>query len=182
MKTGLVLVDIQNDYFPGGRMELVGVEDAARHARELLESFREKGQPTFHIQHIFTDPDAPFFVAGTDGVEIHASVAPRQDDLVIQKHHPNGFLETGLLDELRKAQAERVVICGAMSHMCIDATTRAASDCGLNCVVAHDACATRDLEFEGRTVPAGEVHASFMSALGWAYAKVVPTSEALSLL
>jgi nicotinamidase-related amidase len=66
-----------------------------------------------------------------------------------------------------------------MSHLCIDATTRAAADMGFDCVVAHDACATTDVEFGGKKVPADKVHAAFMSALGFAYAKVVPTNEAL---
>jgi nicotinamidase-related amidase len=60
-----------------------------------------------------------------------------------------------------------------MSHMCIDATTRAAFDFGFKCVVIHDACATRDLEFEGQTIAADQVHASFMAALGSAYATVL---------
>ena len=68
-----------------------------------------------------------------------------------------------------------------MSHMCIDATTRAAADLGFNCLVAHDACATRDVEFEGKQVAAGDVHAAYMSALGFAYAKVMPTADAMSI-
>lgn len=181
MSTGLILVDIQNDYFPGGKLPLIGMKEATQHAGELLTTFRENGQPTFHIQHIETHPNAPLFVVDTDGANIHESVRPREGDLVIQKHHPNSFLATSLLDDLRGAGIERVVICGAMSHMCIDATTRAASDYGFDCVVAHDACATKNLEFGGKAIPAEDVHHSFMSALGAAYARVVTASEALSI-
>ncbi|RZI61231.1 MAG: cysteine hydrolase, partial [Zymomonas sp.] len=42
------------------------------------------------------------------------------------------------------------------------------------------ACATRDVEFGGRTVPAADVHAAYMSALGWAYAKIVSSDEFLA--
>jgi len=180
MKTALVLVDVQNDYFQGGKMQLVGMEEAAKKSQTLLTTFRESGQPLFHIQHIMADPNAPFFVEGSEGSQIHEIVKPDQSERVIQKRNINGFQETILLEELRKAGAERLVICGAMSHMCIDATTRAASDLGFECVVAHDACATKDLEFDGKTIPAAEVHGSFMSALDWGYAKVIPTSEASS--
>jgi nicotinamidase-related amidase len=181
MKTALVIVDIQNDYFPGGKMELVDIDRAAANAAELLSHFRSTRQPTFHIQHTWEDASAPFFVAGSPGANIHKSIAPGPNEPVIVKHFPNSFRESQLLPELKKAGIERLAICGAMSHMCIDATTRAAADLGFDCVVAHDACATTNVEFGGKKVPAAEVQAAFMSALGFAYAKVVPTQEALDL-
>src|ERR1700754_538632 len=128
--SALIIVDIQNDYFRGGRMTLHEIERAADNARKLLEHFRSTGQPTFHIQHTWEDASAPFFVAGTPGAAIHESVAPREGEPVVVKHFPNSFRESGLLEELRRAGAEGLTICGAMSHMCIDATTRAAADLG----------------------------------------------------
>jgi nicotinamidase-related amidase len=180
MKPGLILVDIQNDYFPGGRMELSGIEQASANARDLLSAFRDRRWPTFHIQHVFLMPEAPFFSPGTEGVKIHESVAPLASELVIEKHFPNSFRESTLLDEIKKAGVDSLVICGAMSHMCIDATTRHAGDLGFSCSVVHDACATRDVEFEGKTVRAADVHASFMSALGWGYARLTSTRDFLS--
>ena len=96
---------------------------------------------------------------------------------MIQKHHANSFRETTLLEELKKAKVERLVISGAMSHMCIDATTRAAADLGFKCVVIHDGCATMNLSFAGRVISAEQVHGSFMAALGFAYAKVMSFNE-----
>jgi len=180
MKTGLLLVDIQNDYFPGGKKELAQIDQAAANAAKLLSHFRSNRLPTFHIQHTWEDESAPFFVAGSTGAKIHRSIAPGPNETVIVKHFPNSFRETRLLEELQKAGIERLAICGAMSHMCIDATTRAAADLGFECVVAHDACATTDVEFNGKKVSAAEVHAAFMSALGFAYAKVVPTADAIA--
>lgn len=180
MKTGLILVDIQNDYFPGGRMELVGIVEASSKARNLLEFFRENQWPTFHIQHIATSDRARFFLPNTEGAEIHHSVKPLDTDMVIQKHHINSFRETHLLDELKRAGVERVVICGAMSHMCIDGTVRAAADLGFGCIVIHDACATTNVQFAGKTISAQEVHGSFMAALGSAYAEVLSLDEFLS--
>lgn len=180
MSLGLLLVDIQNDYFPGGRMELVGMEAASASARDLLDLFRKRRWTTFHIQHIARAENAPFFRPNTPGAEIHESVKPFPNEPVIRKHFPNSFRETGLFEELRKAGVSKVVICGAMSHMCIDATTRAASDLGFRCVVVHDGCATRDLEFGGETIPAGQVHGSFMAALGAAYAQVLSSDELAS--
>jgi len=173
MKIGLILVDIQKDYFPGGRMELVGMKEASEKAREMLLVFREKKCPIVHIQHIAVRDGATFFLPNSVGMEIHENVKPLLGEPVIQKHHPNSFLNTKLHEELLKARIESVVICGAMSHMCIDATTRAAADLGFQCTIVHDACATKDLTFGGKTVPADMVHGAFMAALQSVYAKVM---------
>jgi nicotinamidase-related amidase len=133
------------------------------------------------IQHIAKNPEAPFFVVDTYGAEIHDSVKPQENEKIIIKEFPNSFRQTTLLDDLHNAGVKRLVICGAMSNMCIDATTRAANDLGFNCIVAHDACAARNLEFYGHITPALEVHCAFMSALGFAYAQVVSTHEAIAI-
>lgn len=182
MTTALVLVDIQNDYFPGGNMALEGMDAAAANAARLLAGFRERGQPVFHVRHLSVRPGATFLVPGTPGADLHVSVKPVAGEPVVEKNFPNSFRGTGLLEQLRGANADGVVIAGAMSHMCIDATTRAAFDHGLRCTVAEDACATRALEFGGRTIPARDVHAAFMAALAVPYARIAPAEEVLRTL
>jgi len=177
MKTGLILVDIQNDYFAGGRMALVGMHAAGKTAGQVLTFFRDNRWPIFHIQHISKREGATFFLPGTKGAEIHDCVGPRPNESVIEKHFPNSFRETRLLEKLKNTGVEKVVICGAMSHMCIDATTRAAADIGFTCTVVHDACATRNLDFGNKKILAQDVHASFMAALGSAYAQVINCGE-----
>jgi len=177
MNTGLLIVDMQNDYFPGGKMELVGISEAGQNAERLLKLFRENQWPTFHIQHVALQGQATFFLPETPGVAIHEHVKPVTGEVIITKHFPNSFRETELAEVLGKAKIERLVICGAMSHMCIDATTRAAADLGYECVVIHDACATRDLAFGELILPAIQVHGAFMAALGSAYAKVWSLEE-----
>jgi nicotinamidase-related amidase len=179
MTTALLLVDIQNDYFPGGAMALVGMDAAADNAARLLAGFRDRGAPRLHVQHLSARPGATFFLPGTPGAEHEARVAPAPGEVVISKHFPNAFRDTGLLEALRAGGVEALVIAGAMSHLCIDATTRAAFDLGFDCTVAADACATRDLAWQGQTVPAAQVHAAFMAALTVPYAKVVSTDELL---
>jgi nicotinamidase-related amidase len=153
---------------------------AAAHAQKLLAACRQAGHPIFHIQHLALGPDAAFFRPHTVGVEIHESVRPLPGEALIQKHYPNAFRETGLLEALNNTGVEEVVIGGAMSHMCIDATTRAAFDFGFTCTVIHDACASRDLAFAGRTIPAAQVHGAFMAALGMRYARVISLEDFLS--
>jgi len=179
MKSALILIDIQNDYFPGGAMELAGMTQAATQARKLLDASRRDRRPLFHVQHIALGPGATFFRPDTPGVEIHESVRPIPGEALIQKHYPNALRDTGLLEALKNTGVEEVVIGGAMSHMCVDATTRAAFDFGFSCTVIHDACATRDLVFEGLTIPAAQVHGAFMAALGMRYARVMSVKDFL---
>ena len=177
MNNCLILVDIQNDYFPGGKMELVGIDNAAANARLLLNKFREAKLPVIHIQHISAYPGATFFVPETEEAKINQVVAPQKDETIVVKNFPNSFRNTNLLEIVKKIKPDNLVICGAMSHMCIDATTRAAFDLGFNCIVAEDACATKDLTFKNKSIKAADVHASFMAALSFPYAKVISTKE-----
>jgi nicotinamidase-related amidase len=179
MNNCLLLVDIQNDYFPKGKMELANMDTAAANARSLLQHYRKSGLPVVHIQHYSVRPGSTFFVPETTGVEINELVAPENGEPVVKKNFPNSFRDTALLEILQRQNINTLTICGAMSHMCIDATTRAAFDLGFRCVVAEDACATRDLVFKDRTVAAADVHASFMAALAVPYAEVIATEDIL---
>lgn len=178
-KRAIIVVDLQNDYFPAGKLPLVGIEAAAANAAWVIGTARANGEPVIHVRHEFTRPDAPFFVAGSLGAEIHSSVRPADGEPVVVKNHANSFRETTLRQVLEANGIEDVVIVGAMSHMCIDATSRAAADLGYRTTVVHDACATRDLEFGGLTVPAAQVHAAFMAALASSYAAVMSTRDYL---
>jgi nicotinamidase-related amidase len=179
MTAALVLIDLQNDYFPGGTMELVGAEAAVSQARNLLQAFRGRGLPIFHIQHIAKRPGATFFLPGTKGAEIHAAVTPGAGEALITKHFPNGFRETNLLEALRGAGASKLVIAGMMTHMCVDTTVRAAADLGFECRLAQDGCATRALQFSGQKVEAGQVQLAYLAALNGAFAKV-ESAEAIA--
>jgi len=177
MKPALIIVDIQNDYFPGGKMELIGMEKAADNAQHALELFRDRELPIFHIQHVSNREGATFFLPETDGVEIHESVTPKNDEYIIQKHFPNSFRDTSLNGQLQDLKVDDVIICGAMTHMCIDTTVRAAFDLGFHCLVLSDACATKNMEYDGVTVTAPQVHTSFMAALSGLFAKAIKANE-----
>lgn len=180
MITSLLIIDLQNDYFPGGKNPLVDSTQAAEQARRLLEAFRQNLQPVVYIQHLSTRPGATFFVPETPGAEIYPRVQPQDGELVIQKHYPNSFRETPLLETLNNLKTRRLVVSGMMTHMCLDASVRAAVDYGFECWVAGDACATKDMTYDGVHVPAMQVHASFLAALAAAYAKVIPVEEILA--
>ena len=182
MSKALLIVDIQNDYFPGGKMELVGSAPAGQRAKALLAAFRAHALPVIHVQHVSTRPGASFFLPDTEGVNINEAVQPGPGETVVVKHFPNAFRGTTLADELEKRGIRELTIAGMMTHMCVDATTRAAADAGFTVTLAHDACATRDQSFGGVTVPAVQVHAAFLAALNGAYAKVVSADDAARAL
>jgi nicotinamidase-related amidase len=177
MTRALVVVDIQNDYFPGGANPLARPEAAAASARSLLDAFRSSGEPVFHVKHVWDAPDALYLRPDTPGGEINEAVAPQPGEPVIEKAFPNSFLQTSLDGDLRAARVDTLVVCGMMTSMCVDATVRAAVDLGYDVSVAHDACATMPLEFHGRRIEAPDVHAAFLAALADGYAAVGPAAE-----
>lgn len=180
MRAGLLLIDIQNDYFDKGAMTLVNPEEACANAKRILERFRSEKLPVIFIQHIAANPAATFFLPGTAGAEIYPSIQPVEGEKVIVKHFPNSFRDTDLMDYLRKSNITDLVICGMMTHMCVDATTRAAKDLGYNITLIGDACATRNLEINGEVVCAKDVQNSFLAALNYFYSSVRSTSQYLN--
>jgi nicotinamidase-related amidase len=170
-EAALLLIDIQNFYFPGGRLPLVNPEDASLNAKKLLNHFREKNLLVIHVRHN-TQP----------GGEIHKNVKPLETEKVISKNHANGFKDTDLLAYLRENNIEKLVICGMMTHMCVEAATRAAHDYDFECIVVHDACATRSLKFQDREIPAEAVHYSTLASLSRFYAKVMDAETFLKEL
>ena len=177
MARALVLVDIQRDYFPGGAFPLVEPEAAATAARAVLDTFRASGELVVHIFHVSTDPDASFFRPGTPGLAFHPSVEPAEGEVVLEKHRPNSFIDTGLRDVLDEADVSELVIVGMMSSMCIDSTTRTAHELGYRNTVIADACSAPDLRHGDTVVPGAVVHAAFMAALHGSFATVTTSSS-----
>jgi len=173
----LLIIDIQNDYFSGGKMELEGADAAAENAASALEQFRRLGLPVFHMKHLSVRPGASFFLPGTPGVEIDPRVRPREGERVFEKNFPNSFRATELEAALRSADAKELVVAGMMTHMCVDATVRQAADLGYRVTLLGDACATRTQSYNGETIPARQVHAAFLAALNGFYAKAISTRE-----
>ena len=175
--TALLIIDIQNDYFPGGAVELEGADAAAAKAAQALKQFREKKLPVVHVRHVSTRPGSTFFLPGTKGQEIHAAVAPLQGEMVVEKSFPNSFRATSLQASLEKLGVKNLVVAGMMTHMCVDASVRHAADLGYQITLLGDACATRAQKFGAETIAARQVHGAFLAALNGFYAKVIHTHE-----
>ena len=177
-KTALLVIDVQNDYFPQGKMELFRVEQALIQVNKLEDAFIQNDQPIIYIQHIANQPNAPFFEAGTVGVELHSGLKIVPDSIVIEKHYPNSFFQTTLKAQLDQLGVEKLVICGMMTHMCVDATSRAAAEFGYDPVVIADATATRDLSYANKTTQATDVQTACLAAFQM-FSKVLSVDEYL---
>jgi nicotinamidase-related amidase len=173
MNTALLLLEIQNDYFQNGRIQLEKSSEISGKAQIILNQFREKRLPIVHAQHISTQPDASYFLPCTKGAEFHPSVQPHQGETIIKKHYPNSFKDTNLLNHLKKNKINNLVICGMMTHLAVDSTVRAAYDLGFTCTVLQDACQARQLEFNHTIISAQHVHYAFLAALQPIYATVL---------
>jgi len=163
----LLIIDIQDFYFPGGKSALVEPEKAAKNAALLLEDFRKSNLLVVHVRHN-SEP----------GGKINDIVKPLPTEKIVSKDAVNCFLGTDLLAFLKTKAIDTLVICGMQTHMCVEAATRAGSDYGFKCILIHDACATKDLKFGDRIIKAEDVHYSTLSTLK-NYAVVESTSEYL---
>ena len=167
-KTALILIDIQNFYYPGGATELSQPKEAGLNAQKLLYYFRETNQLVIHIRHNY-EP----------GGEIHQDVKPIEGEKVISKDEVNSFKGTDLLEYLKENKITNIVLAGMQTHMCLEAATRAAHDFDFNCTVVADACTTRDLNFGDKIIKAEDVHYSTLATLR-NYANITTMLEFLS--
>lgn len=162
-KTALLIVDVQNFYFPGNGPGLVNAEQASLAAKEILQIFRNNNQLVVHVRH-----------KSAKGSEIHKNVEPLSDEKIITKEEVNCFQGTDLLEYFRINSINRLVIIGMQTQMCLEAAVRGAHDYGFECVVVQEACATRDLIFDGKVVKADEVQTSTFATLSdGGYSKVI---------
>ena len=179
MKEALIIIDVQNDYFEGGKMELKNPLEALENIKRLLVKFRNEKKEIIFIQHIAAREDAGFFLKNTYGTEIHKEITPLISEKTVVKNYPNSFFNTELDEYLKEKGVDTLVITGMMTHMCVDSTTRAAKDLGYKCLLIKDTCTTRDFIFEGKTVTAENIQNSFMAALGYYYADIMNCEEYL---
>lgn len=176
MKKALLIIDVQNDYFPDGRCPLYRAKEALQTIKGLLQAFRKQTNPVIYIQHI-SQNQSDFFIPNTKGVEIHQEIAPLDTDTVIVKHEPNSFYQTNLQEELIKQGVEELVVCGMMTHMCIDTTVRAAKDYAYKSILIADGCAAKDLLWEGTSITADIVQGVYMASLHQKFANVITSTE-----
>ncbi len=168
-KTALIIIDIQEFYYPGGSSALFEPEQAGKNAQKILERFRQKNELVVHVRHY-----------AEKGMEMHPDVTPIEGEKVITKHQVNSFRDTDLLAYLHENKITDLVLVGMQTNMCLEAATRAGADFGFKCTVVEDACTTKDQKFGDHIVNARDVHYVALATLR-AYAKITDTETFLKI-
>ncbi|HEU5096925.1 MAG TPA: cysteine hydrolase family protein [Reyranella sp.] len=168
----LLIVDAQREY-TDGLLPLTGVQAAVDALAVLLDKARSAKAPVIHVRH--KGPGKAFNPSST-GYEIVKQLAPRDGETVVDKGLPNAFAGTELAKHLAGTGRKNLIVGGFMTHMCISATVRSATDHGFMCTVAADTVATRDLPdaTNGATISAEAVNKITLAALSDRFAWIVP--------
>jgi nicotinamidase-related amidase len=175
----LIVIDAQREYVDG-KLPLSGVKPALTEIGALLARARKADVPIIHIQHRGRPGGA--FGPDTAGFAIAGAAAPAGTETIIEKALPNAFAGTTLGAALEGLGRKQLILTGFMTHMCVEATARAALDHGFKTTIIAAATATRDLPdpLTGETVPAAEVQRNALTALSDRFATIVANVDAIA--
>ena len=147
MKKALLVIDVQNDYFPEGQFPLWNTENTLKNIQAAQNKAQAQNSLVVHIQHI-ADPAlglSPFFNAGTVGAEIHPELLQSAPDApVVQKHFADSFEQTELASILADHQIEELFICGMMTQNCVSHTAISKAAEKYKVTILTDCCTTVD--------------------------------------
>ncbi|HHF0535169.1 TPA: cysteine hydrolase family protein [Vibrio alginolyticus] len=143
----LLVIDLQNDYFPEGKFPLWNTESTLDNVKRAITKANEQDIPVIHIQHI-ADPAmgiAPFFNEGSDGANIHPEVlalAPNSE--IVVKHFTDSFEGTRLEEVLASKNVTELLVCGMMTQNCVTHTAISKSADKYDVSILMDSCTTVD--------------------------------------
>ncbi|PKH70916.1 cysteine hydrolase [Stenotrophomonas sp. Betaine-02u-21] len=186
-KTAVIVIDFQNEYFPGGRMVIPDGASALQNTRRLIKAADAKGIRVIHVQHVLP-AGAPLFAEGGKTVQFHPDMQPRAGDSVVQKDNVSVFAgaSAAVMDRtLKDAGIDTLIVTGLMTHACVSGAARdaAAAPRGYRVIVASDATATRDLELAtGATIDHKTLHAASLATLEDTYGDVMTTEAIIGLV
>jgi nicotinamidase-related amidase len=174
----LLIIDAQREY-TDGLLPLSGVGPAVEALAVLLEKARAAGAPIVHVRHA---SKGKAFNPASTGYEIVQPLTPRAGEVIVDKGLPNAFAGTELAKHLGATGRKNLIVGGFMTHMCVSATVRSATDHGFMCTVAADTVATRDLPDAtgGATVDAAAINRITLAALSDRFAWIVPAAAAIA--
>ncbi|WJG23214.1 cysteine hydrolase family protein [Vibrio furnissii] len=147
--TALIVIDLQNDYFPAGAYPQYQAEQVLAHTLSAINIAQQRGWPVVLVQHV-GGAEAPFFKAGSDGVQLHSALlAQAPASVVVEKQHADSFLNTTLSDVLRAQNIRELVVCGMMTQNCVTHTALSPAAGDYSVRVLSDACSAPDAMVHG---------------------------------
>jgi nicotinamidase-related amidase len=182
MKPAIVVIDVQNEYFaPHGKWVLPEGEPALAHINELLMAARTVDVPVIAVRHEEADAKSGIFVSGSIGAQIHPELRLLPADIQITKRFPGSFTDTSLETELQQRGIDTLVICGYMTQLCCDTTTRQADERGYKAWFTADGTAARSLKRDGVTISYQQVQETTL-AIMTQFARVMATEQIIQKL
>lgn len=142
MAKALLVIDVQNDYFPGGKFPLWNTEAVLQNVERVIEKASASGVPVIHVRHVAPSA-APFFHEGTAGADIHPRIlAAAPTAPVIVKAFADGFEKTTLEETLVKFGVTELLVCGMMTQNCVTHTAISKAAEKYAVTILPDCCTT----------------------------------------
>ncbi len=147
MSQALLVIDLQNDYFPAGAFPLWNTESTLENIESAIERAQARGTPVVIIRHVADSSAgiAPFFNAGTPGADVHPRIlAAAPEAPIVTKAFADGFVGTTLEEELAKLGVTELLVCGMMTQNCVTHTAISKSAEKYDVSILPDCCTTVD--------------------------------------
>lgn len=139
--TALLVIDVQEGMFVpeypvfDGEVLLDKIEG-------LISKARASQVPVIYIQH--NEEPGEQLVPHSKDWQIQSRILPEEGDSIVQKRKPDGFHETDLQEKLESLGTRKLVITGIQTDICVNATSKRASQLGYEVIVVEDAHTTYD--------------------------------------
>ncbi len=174
MKTALLVIDVQNEYFTGSMPVTYPVE-SFKNILMAMDHAQAAGITVVVIQHTNAAKNAATFNKGTVNWQLHDEIKKRHADIVVEKNLPGSFTGTNLDSWLKEQGISNVTIAGYMTQMCCDTTARQAFHRGYTVEFLSDATGTLSVTNSAGTITAGELHHAILVTQQMLFSRVLTT-------
>ena len=175
MTRGLLVIDVQNEYFFGGVPVSYPI-GSLDNILKAMDAAAANDIPVVVVQHTAKSETSPVFCKGSPTWALHPEVEKRHRDLLIEKNWPDSFAETGLGNWLKENRIDTLAVCGYMVQLCCDSTARQAFHLGYAVEFLSDATGTLAVENEAGSVTGEELHRAILVTQTH-FSKVMKTGE-----
>jgi len=154
-KSALIVVDVQNDFCPGGALPVPEGDSVVPVLNRYIEKFTGRGLPVYFTRdwhpegHVSFKSQGgiwpPHCVQGTEGARFHSLLFIPSSAVIVSKGTSpgmdaySGFQGTDLEDQLRGKGVRRLFIGGLATDYCVKSTVLDALRNGFEVVLLSDA-------------------------------------------